>query len=116
MRLFESFGATCATAADGATALRLVEASMWPRGQGCANETVPGRGSGEGVSPSGPPKVAGEAEGEGNEQVAAEPFDMVFMDNYMPVMTGFEACRAMRSLGFSRPIYGNMFCRYKNMF
>jgi CheY-like chemotaxis protein len=33
-------------------------------------------------------------------------FDMVVMDNNMPVMSGPEACLKMRRAGFTKPIFG----------
>ena len=82
--VLKKLGAQCDTVGDGAQAVELVRASL----REPINQTA----------------LIGDMEAA--TMPATVKYDCIIMDNYMPVMNGPEACREMRKIGFSGPIFG----------
>ncbi len=113
--LFKRFGAICVQASDGAQAVEIIRQSLVTPAPAPVHVSIPVP-----VPTAGYVAVNGSAASQRTEQQhrnhnasfssssssSSVVFDMVIMDNLMPVMNGLEACKIMRDLGFTGLIFG----------
>ena len=96
VKLLQRLGAVVDKAEDGRIAVAMVQALL--------PEPVPPPPLGERFVSS--PPSNDDDEQSDHQRLHQQMYDLVLMDNMMPHLTGAEACRAMRAMGFAGVIIG----------
>ena len=102
VRLLKALGCTSDEAEDGRVAVEKVNATLLA--EALSGKASGARKEGSGLATSG--GVDGGAVDATTQSPVHRMYDLILMDSVMPIMDGPSATKAIRALGFTRPILG----------